>query len=113
MKKFFLASKLESEVDQLELQDTDSGKLPAVPSISWQSGYAESFHSEVRDEFLSREGIPQRTAGHGHGCALEGGVQNPTPAQFSGNHRTPAESAATCERYVPIDEDLLDPSFSV
>ena len=37
------------------LEDTGSGTLPVAQGSPWQNGYAESFHSKVRDEFLNRE----------------------------------------------------------
>ena len=108
----FCASKLESEVDRLKLQDTDSGKLPVAPGSSWQSGYAESFHSEVRDEFLNREGFDSEPQAMAMGALWREEYKTECPHSSLG-YQTPAEFAATCERYVPIDEDLLDPSFSV
>jgi putative transposase len=37
------------------LEATGSGALYIAPGSPWQNGYAESFHSKVRDEFLNRE----------------------------------------------------------
>ena len=34
---------------------TGSGALYVAPASPWQNGYAESFHSKLRDEFLDRE----------------------------------------------------------
>ena len=34
------------------LEETGSGTLYVAPGSPWQNGYAESFHSKVRDEFL-------------------------------------------------------------
>jgi putative transposase len=36
-------------------EETGSGALDIAPASPWQNGYAESFHSELRDEFLDRE----------------------------------------------------------
>src|SRR3954449_12239088 len=37
------------------LEGTGSGALYVAPASPWQDGYAESFHSKLRDEFLDRE----------------------------------------------------------
>src|SRR5437870_8370222 len=37
------------------LEATGSGALYVAPASPWQNGYAESFHSKLRDEFLNRE----------------------------------------------------------
>jgi putative transposase len=37
------------------LEGTGSGALYVAPGSPWQNGYAESFHSKLRDEFLDRE----------------------------------------------------------
>ena len=44
-----------AEVVRSWLEETGSGSLPVAPGSPWQNGYAESFHSKVRDEFLNRE----------------------------------------------------------
>jgi putative transposase len=101
-----------AEVVRSWLEDSGSGTWHVAPGSPWQNGYAESFHSKVRDEFLNREefeGEPQaRALG-----ALWREEYNTERPHSSLNYQTPAEFAATCERYVPIDEDLPDPSSSV
>ena len=37
------------------LEGTRSGPLYVAPGSPWQNGYAESFHSKVRDVFLDRD----------------------------------------------------------
>src|SRR5215218_6595330 len=37
------------------LGGTGSGALYVAPASPWQNGYAESFHSRLRDEFLDLE----------------------------------------------------------
>jgi len=37
------------------LEGTGSGPLYVAPGSPWQNGYAVSFYSKVRDEFLDRE----------------------------------------------------------
>ena len=44
-----------AEVVQSWLAGTSSGSLCVTPARPWQNGYAESFHNQVRDEFLNRE----------------------------------------------------------
>ena len=44
-----------AEVIRSWLGETGSGTLYVAPGSPWQNGYAESFHSKVRDEFLDRE----------------------------------------------------------
>jgi putative transposase len=42
-----------------------SGTLDVAPGSPWQDGYAESFHSKLRDEFLEPEefeSVPQAQA---------------------------------------------------
>ena len=95
-----------AEVVRSWLEETGSGSLPVAPGSPWQNGYAESFHSKVRDEFESE---PQaRALG-----ALWKEEYNTERPHSSLGYQTPAEFAATCERYVPIDEDLPDPSSAV
>ena len=44
-----------AEVVRSWLEETGSGTLYVAPASPWQNGYAESFHSKLRDEFLDRE----------------------------------------------------------
>jgi transposase InsO family protein len=44
-----------AEVVRSWLEGTGSGALYVAPASPWQNGYAESFHSKLRDEFLDRE----------------------------------------------------------
>ena len=41
-----------AEVVRSWLEGTGSGVLRVAPASPWQNGYAESFHSKLRDEFL-------------------------------------------------------------
>ena len=57
------------------LEGTGSGPLYVAPGSPWQNGYAESFHSKVRDEFLDREEFesepqPERSAHSGRGSII-------------------------------------------
>jgi putative transposase len=98
-----------AEVVRLWLEETGSGSWPVAPASPWQNGYAESFHSKVRDEFLNREEFESEPQARALGALWKGEYNTERPHSSLG-YQTPAEFAATCERYVPIDEDLPDPS---
>jgi putative transposase len=100
-----------AEVVQSWLAGTGSGSLCVAPASPWQNGYAESFHSKVRDEFLNREEFESEPQARALGALWKGGYYTERPHSSLG-YQTPAEFAATCERYVPIDEDLPDRSSS-
>jgi transposase InsO family protein len=91
------------------LEETGSGTLYVAPGSPWQNGYAESFHSKVRDEFLDREDFESEPQARALGVLWKGEYNTERPHSSLG-YQTPAEFAATCVRYVPIDEDLPDPS---
>ncbi len=44
-----------AEVVRSWLEETGSGARYIAPASPWQNGYAESFHSKLRDEFLNLE----------------------------------------------------------
>src|SRR5271155_4925665 len=98
-----------AEVVQTWLLGTGSGSLCVAPASPWQNGYAESFHSKVRDEFLNREDFESEPQARALGALWRGEYNTERPHSSLG-YQTPAEFAATCERYVPIAEDLPDPS---
>ena len=91
------------------LEETGSGTLYVAPGSPWQNGYAESFHSKLRDEFLNREEFESEPQARALGALWKGEYNTERPHSSLG-YQTPAEFAATCERYVPIDEALPDPS---
>ena len=101
-----------AEVVRSWLEDTGSGTWPVAPGSPWQNGYAESFHSKVRDEFLNREEFESEPQARALGALWKEEYNTERPHSSLG-YQTPAEFAATCERYVPIDEDLPDPSSAV
>jgi putative transposase len=98
-----------AQVVQSWLEETGSGTLYVAPGSPWQNGYAESFHSKVRDEFLNREDFESEPQARALGTLWRGEYNSERPHSSLG-YRTPAEFAATCVRYVPIDEDLPDSS---
>ena len=101
-----------AEVVRSWLEDTGSGTLPVAPGSPWQNGYAESFHSKVRDEFLNREEFESEPQARALGALWKEEYNSERPHSSLG-YQTPAEFATTCGRYVPIDEDQLDPSSAV
>ena len=100
-----------AEVVRSWLERTDSGALYVAPGSPWQNGYAESFHSKVRDEFLNREEFESEPQARALGALWKEEYNTERP-HSSLRYKTPAEFSATCVRYVPIDEDLPDPSSS-
>jgi putative transposase len=93
------------------LEGTNSGALYVAPGSPWQNGYAESFHSKVRDEFLNREDFENEPQARALGALWKEEYNTERPHSSLG-YQTPAEFAATCVRYVPIDEVPTDPSSS-
>ena len=64
-----------AEVVRSWLEGAGSGALYVAPASPWQNGYAESFHSKLRDEILNREEFASESASQGVRHTLEGGVQ--------------------------------------
>ncbi len=100
-----------AEVVRSWLERTDSGALYVAPGSPWQNGYAESFHSKVRDEFLNLEEFESEPQARALGALWKEEYNTERP-HSSLKYQTPAEFSATCVRYTPIDEDLPDPSSS-
>jgi putative transposase len=100
-----------AEVVRGRLEGTGSGALDVAPAGPWQNGYAESFHSKLRDEFLDREEFESEAQARALGALWKEEYNTERP-HSSLRYQTPAEFSATCVRYVPIDEDLPDPSSS-
>jgi putative transposase len=96
-----------AEVVRTWLEGTGSGALYVAPASPWQNGYAESFHSRLRDEFLDREEFESEPQAQALGTLWKGEYNTERPHSSLG-YRTPAEFAATCARYVPMEEDPID-----
>src|SRR4051795_11914508 len=94
-----------AEVVRSWLEGAGSGSLPVAPARPWQNGYAESFHSKVRDEFLDREDFESEPQARALGALWKDEYNTERPHSSLG-YKTPAEFAATCVRYMPIEEDL-------
>ena len=91
-----------AEVVRSWLEETGSGGLPVAPGSPWQNGYAESFNGKFRDEFLSREEFESEPQARALGALWKEEYNTERP-HSSLDYKTPAEFAATCPRYVPID----------
>lgn len=98
-----------AEVVRSWLEGTNSGALYVAPASPWQNGYAESFHSKVRDEFLNLEEFESEPQARALGALWKEEYNTERP-HSSLKYKTPAEFSATCVRYVPIDKDLPDRS---
>jgi putative transposase len=85
------------------LEASGSGALYVAPASPWQNGYAESFHSKLRDEFLDREEFESQPQAQAMGLLWKEEYNTERPHSSLG-YKTPAEYAATCPRYVPIEE---------
>jgi putative transposase len=85
------------------LEATGSGALYVAPASPWQNGYAESFHSKLRDEFLDREEFEGEPQARALGLLWKEEYNTERP-HSSLAYLTPAEYAAQCGRYVPIEE---------
>jgi putative transposase len=85
------------------LEESGSGALYVAPASPWQNGYAESFHGKLRDEFLDREEFESQPQAQAMGLLWKEEYNTERPHSSLG-YKTPAEYAATCPRYVPIEE---------
>jgi putative transposase len=90
------------------LEATGSGALYVAPASPWQNGYAESFHSRLRDEFLDREEFESQPQAQELGLLWKEEYNTERP-HSSLNYKTPSEYASQCKRYVPIDEPPIEP----
>jgi transposase InsO family protein len=98
-----------AEVVKSWLEGAASGALYVAPGSPWQNGYAESFQSKVRDEFFDGEEFESEPQARALGALWKEEYNTERPHSSLG-YMTPAEFAATCVRYVPIDEKPPDPS---
>jgi putative transposase len=96
-------SEFAAEAVRSWLEASGSGALYVAPASPWQNGYAESFHSHLRDEFLNREEFESQVQAQELGRLWKEEYNSERP-HSSLAYQTPAEYSATCERYVPIEE---------
>jgi putative transposase len=91
------------------LEAYGSGALYVAPASPWQNGYAESFHSKFRDEFLDREEFESEPQAQALGSLWKEEYNTERP-HSSLDYLTPSEFASRCVRYVPIEETPTEPS---
>ena len=96
-------SEFAADVVRSWLESSGSGALYVAPASPWQNGYAESFHSKLRDEFLDREEFESQVQAQAMGLLWKEEYNTERP-HSSLAYKTPAEYAATCQRYLPIEE---------
>jgi putative transposase len=85
------------------LEASGSGTLYVAPGSPWQNGYVESFHGRLRDEFLELEEFETVAQAQALADLWKEDYNRQRPHSSLG-YLTPAEYAATCPRYVHIDE---------
>jgi putative transposase len=90
------------------LEEMGSGALYVAPGSPWQNGFAESFHSRLRDEFLEREEFENEPQARELGALWREEYNTDRPHSSLG-YQTPAEFAAGCPRYMPTEEDTTEP----
>ena len=100
-----------AEVVRSWLEESGSGALYVAPASPWQNGYAESFHSKLRDEFLDREEFEDEPQARALGALWKEEYNTERPHSSLG-YQTPAEYAAQCGRYVPIEEIPIEPPLN-
>lgn len=74
--------------------------LYIAPGSPWENGYAESFHSKLRDEFLSRETFESVSSARKQTTAWRQDYNHHRPHSSLG-YLTPAEFAARCTASTP------------
>lgn len=82
------------------LEQSHVGPLYIEPGSPWENGYAESFHSKLRDEFLNREVFDSIRDAMSLGAAWRRNYNEVRPHSSLG-YRTPAEFARTCGPSAP------------
>jgi putative transposase len=76
------------------------GTLYVEPGSPWQNGYAESFHSKLRDEFLALEEFESLAAARKLAANWREDYNHHRPHSSLG-YQTPAEFAARCPASAP------------
>ncbi|HUQ70610.1 MAG TPA: IS3 family transposase [Planctomycetaceae bacterium] len=91
----FIAQAIQTWVGRLQIN-----ALYVAPGSPWENGYAESFHSKLVDEFLSRETFASVLAARQQTAAWKDDYNHDRPHSSLG-YVTPAEFAARCAASVP------------
>ncbi len=82
------------------LEKVGVGTLYIEPGAPWQNGYAESFNSKLRDEFLAIEEFESLAAARKLGAAWREDYNHHRPHSSLG-YLTPVEFAARCPHSAP------------
>ncbi len=82
------------------LKQSNVGPLYIEPGSPWENGYAESFHSKLRDEFLNREVFDSIRDAAAMGAAWRRDYNEVRPHSSLG-YLTPVEFARTCGHSAP------------
>jgi putative transposase len=82
------------------LSTAQVGPLYVAPASPWENGYAESFHSKLRDEFLACEVFESVKEAQALGTAWRRSYNEVRPHMSLG-YRTPAEFARACAASAP------------
>ena len=82
------------------LERSSVGPLYIEPGSPWENGYAESFHSKVRDEFLVCEVFESLASAAKLGASWRRQYNEVRPHSSLG-YWTPAEFARTCVPSIP------------
>lgn len=90
------------------LQRSSVGPLYIKPGSPWENGYAESFHSKVRDEFLGCEVFESLRAATTLGSSWRRQYNEVRPHSSLG-YRTPAEFARACVPSIPASASPQPP----
>lgn len=104
-------SEFAAEAVRSWLAQTGSGSLFVAPASPWQNGYAESFHSRLRDEFLDREEFESEPQARAAAAVWREEYNTERPHSSLG-YKTPREFAAGCARYAPTEEFPIEPPFT-
>lgn len=82
------------------LQQSGVGPLYIAPGSPWENGYAESFNSRLRDEFLACEIFDDVVTAQAMGTAWRLAYNHHRPYSSLG-YLTPVEFARTCAACIP------------
>ena len=100
----FIAHAIRDWLRQLSIE-----ALYIAPGSPWENGYAESFHSKLVDEFLSRELFESVTMAQRLTAAWREDYNHERPHSSLG-YRTPTEFAAACAASAPATPALQQPT---
>jgi transposase InsO family protein len=96
----FIAAAIRRWLDQVGIE-----ALYIEPGSPWENGYAESFHSRIRDEFLALETFDNLPAARSLTAAWKQDYNHHRP-HSSLDYQTPAQFAAACAASAPAAPPL-------